>query len=1725
MRMEDELGQERQPAMHPVEGLRPSPGTDLPSHNGLDRIDGSWWSGLSITAEGSEDGIDIHRGREPDGRTWRILSAAHDTPAAARLGREAALVGHLDAGIAELPQKIGYRERIILVYPARDSETLAEIASATMPLGGFIDLALAAARSLARLHALGIVHGGLHPSRLLVEGAGSLRFAAFGRSRAAALPAPEGPSTFSSDDIAYAAPEQARRQNPGCDVRSDLYALGVVLYEAVTGSLPLRADTTAAWLHAHVAIDPPPPSTLRAEIPAGLDAILLKLIAKDPEDRYQSAESLAADLGHARASLARTGTIDAFVLARGDISPRASLSRRLFGRGHELADLVAALGRVRQSGRMEAVFIAGEAGMGKSALVEQLTRILPAADLQFTIGKSDLLQKGIPYAPFRAALGTLMARILSENTAALRATQARLIADLAGYGRLLVDLVPEAAFLLDDGVPLPDVSATLAQVRIGRVILQAAAAIARPDAPLVLFLDDLQWIDDASLGVIRSFLNEAPPHVLLIGSYREEELADRPDLIALLSGARSGPVPVQEIRLQPLSLADTAELLSSALASPPSDVASLADSIHRKTQGNAFYVRQLLQKLVDEKVVTFDTEQQRWGWDAALLGQQGSIGEFMLHRLDALPDEQREFLRQLACAGGRCSTALLGRLLGQTQHDLDAVAGHLMEAGLLTRQQADYATAHDRVLEAAYALTSEPDRPTAHGAIARQLIEIHGDDNADFAFDIASQIERGEQSPLSEAERLSFVRVLRTAARRARSAGAIPRAASYLQMARAMMRPGWRDSHHRLFLEVELLHCDCLIAASAADEALRAIDELLEGSIQPLDRAEALRLKTIAHTLRSDYRRAIDAALAGLQLLGIDLERSPDPDQLRRAYLACRAKLDRRTMAALTALPEMRDAASRSALALLSTLIASAFVEGELRFLHVIKIVELTLEHGMTPESAYGLAWFGVFSAHHYEAYEDGAAYALAAATIARRDGYEAQRTAVLLALDQVVVWTRPLGFALARAREAVEVGQAAGDLGVACYARNHIASDLLVLGHPLGATRAEIEEGLLWTRQINYRDIEHILTAQLSLVDALVSGGYDAARLVPAEQIVSIPTQFWVHHYAGVIAFMFGDFDSAVRSLTEARHLIGAVPAHIDGAGCRFFLALAHARAPGASIDPQAAIRKMAEARARFAGWNSLNPETFASKHLLLEAEAARLAGDGLAAQKLYEQAAEAASAAGFVHEQALAYELAGRLLADEGLGIPAQSYILAAIRLYRRWGADGKVAHLLRDFPLIKEESGLASLAHEGQSALDLAAMTKSAQALAEEVGLEAVIRTLMKEMLIHAGAQTGLLLLLRDEEPLIEAAARVEHQAVTVDIRTAPPTESDLPLSVLNTVMRTRKAVVFADAFTELPQLRMSGPDERGVRSLLCMPLLKRGMLVGILYLENSLAANIFTPDRTAMLEVLAPQAAISLDTARLYRDLVDENTRRAEAEISLREARAELSRNSQMTAMGSFAASIAHEINQPLASVVANADATIRWLNRAEPDLGEAMAGLESIRAAGLRAAGIVKSLRSLAKRAPATFSLVRLEEVVEEVLRLTAKDMDAHGVVLVRQMGATEGVVLGDPVQLQQVVFNLITNAIHAMDRNAAGQKRLRVETAHEGASVRLRIGDNGRGIAADVLDRIFEPFFTTKESGMGVGLAICRSIIEAHGGKIEAKSRIGEGSDFHVTLGLVKNTG
>ncbi|MGK9233959.1 AAA family ATPase [Inquilinus limosus] len=1693
--------------------------TATPAPDASSVLDASWLESLRTDTVDTIGDIDRCIAADRESRRRWLLLRARNAAAAERLAHEFSVASGLEPDWALVPLALISTGRdTVLVFPEPTDPTLDIVlrSGSRLPLADFLDIAIGASSALTKLHARGLVHGDIRPADLSLDPAGNVRLAGFGSTRPIGEDGRAPATSLPAGNFVYAAPEQARRHDPYCDPRSDLYALGVVLYELATGEPPLKAASTQQWLHAHVAVEAIRPSSIHDAVPDLVDEIILKLIAKDPADRYQSAAALHADLLRCRADWSGGSVIRPFELGRADASALSTASRHLFGRDAELGLLLEAHARVAASGAAELVLLSGAPGAGKSALVQAFGDRIGRSGARFAAGKSDLMQTGMPYAPLVQIIRSLVTRLLSESDEALARVRERLVAGLAGYASLLVDLVPEAEVVVGPGPALPAAPTALAQMRMQRVILHTLTSFVAKDEPLVLFLDDLQWADDHTLATLLAFAKQPPASILLIGACRDEPAGpmDRHD--ALLSAARSAGLPVTEIAVEPLAAVDMARLIGDILNGAEEDIDILAEAVHRRTNGNPFHCIQLLQQLIADRVVTYDSRRRRWVWDTARIAYEDGVVDLMLRRLDGLPAPQREVLRILACIDGRSDEMLLARIFGTDPHDLEELTAPLLEAGLLVRRGIGYAIAHDRVLEAAYALTEPPSRPRTHARIATLMIGLYGDANADVVFELAGQIERAAVDGIGAPERLAFARALLAAARRAKAAAAVERAAGYLQAARSWFDPAWTAGHSALVFEIEFLHCECLVSCGEIERASQAVEPLLALAGSPIDRADAYRLKAIIHTVRSDYDGAVDAALAGLGLLGIELARQPAPDDLELAYALVRQGLGGGRLERFSDLPELKDRRIQSALALLSSLTPSFFVEGGLKFLHTAKIVELTLQHGVTPESGYGLAWFGVFAASLYGAYEDGFAYASAAATLVQRDGYEAQRTAVLIALDQVSPWTRPLHDALARARDAAAAGHAAGDIGMTCYARNHIASDLIALGEPLAQVRAELEDGIAITRRIRYEDVEHILQAQLSFVDALQNGWGSPSRPTERSGIRSRTSRFFAAHYEGLTAFHFGDDAAAERLLAEAMALSWSAPAHIDLAYCHLFSALTAARRASGIAE---AGERLARHHAMVSRWAELNPTTFRCKLLLIEAEIARLRGDPMAALDGYERSAREARAAGFVHKEALASELAGRFCLQRGLTRSAEGHVRAAHACYRRWGADAKARRLEDDHPeLFEAPTAPDAAADLGQVELNLAVVMKAAQAVSQEIVLDRVVEALMTDMIVHTGARTGLLLLMRDGEPFIEASGRVVRSEIEVELASAPPTAEAIPLPILNTVVRTKKALAFADADAEAARHQAGWPSGRRIRSVACQPLIKSGALVGVLYLENNLAPGVFTASRTAMLDILAPQAAISLDAARLYKELGEENARRARAETALRQARADLGRAAQLTVMGELAASIAHEVNQPLTTIASYAEAGVRWLKRPEPDIGEAVAALESIRGGAMRAGGIIKALRSLARQTEATPSPIDLNDLIRDVLRLTATEIEAHHVQLTTVLEPGGITILGDAVQLQQVVLNLVTNAVDAMADLPADRRRLSVRSARDGSHVDVQIQDNGGGIAPELLERIFNPLFTTKGTGMGMGLAICRSIMRAHNGTLNAVSAVGQGSTFSFRL-------
>ncbi|CAM3618993.1 Nodulation protein V [Pseudomonas reidholzensis] len=1648
-------------------------------------------------------------------KAWIAVRAPVESPAACqRLERDYRI--RLEPEWAVLPAAfVRSAEGPLLVYPA--GESIAEVIAHGRPtLRVFLQIAVHAATALSLAHAANVLHGALQPQHLVLLDDNRVRLCGF-RADTAELIASQGSQGV---DWRYLAPEQVCPHGASSDRRSDIYALAAILYQMLVGELPLAGRDKLHWRQLHAGVQPKPANEVDPALPESISLILAKALAKEPDARYQSAQALAVDLAHCQRQWAATQTLEVFQLGRSDPVPPAR--EGLYGRTSELHSIARLLKALRRDSAPQSLFISGATGMGKSSLVQAALR--DNASGYWASGKCNSLEQAIPYAPWIDILGSLTTQLLAKNSSDLHAIRDDIQQRIKGRGRLLGKLAPDLKLIIGPMAEFPEKLSRLALEKELRAIVDFLQVFTAPGRPLVIFLDDLQWADDATLHLLRELLAQPPANLLLIFASRSDSAGGSTPFAAELSHPPT--LRSQRLDLLPLPVSAVVELICARYHVSPEEAQQVAELVHAKAAGSPFFVRQILKAMVEDHLFSFDTLAMRWTWSLEAVAQHryaDNVADLMVHRLARLPAAQREVLRIAGAAAGCFDPGVLRRLVTLAPERLGDHLKALLEAGFLSSSQQQLRFSHDRVQEAAYLLTATDERAPLHARIARAMKQTWRAELPDVLFEIANQVQRADRLTFGADECEAFVVLLQEAATLARDAASYDQACGYLQAAEALLHA--RASRHTRQQHAFALACmaaECDMLLSRMAEAEQRISQCSERARSPLDQATACKLRARLKTLRCDYDGAIDDALAGLRLLGIELVRGSAPQQVEAEYRKVHALIEQQGRHCLEALPKADSEEVIVAVALLATLSSSFFIEDDIRFLHLAKILELTLAHGVAPGSTYGLAWFGVMGAERLGAYHDGHAYCLAALKLIEKHGFEADLTSTLLALDQVSAWTAPMEFARRTALEAIDSGRLSGDLAMACYACNHLVSDSLVMGHHLHTVAEEVERGLASVRQYGYRDIEQILLAQEGFVSAL-SDGTEARRehcetlLYEAleDRVSSRTTLFFKHLFDGMAAFYLGDIRHAVRALEHAGTLAWAAPAHINLADYHLFrgLTLGCPEAPG-SLEHKR--EQLGQLRALFARWAQFNPMTFRNKLLLIEGVIAKLDGDGLSAIRCFDQAQIAATAAGFIHEQALAHEQLAEVCIPSGLISGANLHLRIARDCFHIWGAAGKVRQLETLHPFLRTQPIQETYRSHSQASLDLEAGIEAARALSEEVLLEGLIETLMGHLTLHSGADHGALLIVSGAEFQMAAAAAIDDGGLHVSMEDCQKFMTQAPLSIINATMRTKKPLLLHDALCECPEAFRQDLHARGARSVLCLPLVIRGVLIGLVYLENRLVPNLFGSQRLAMLEILASQAAVSLQTAKFYTRLAEDNQTRAQMEAELRRSRAELARSSHQQVMNELSASIAHEISQPLLGIASNAAASLRWLKRDAPDLAEAIGGLEDIRADSERAASIVKALRSLAKQAPLQVKPINLDELVQGVLRLTSADALKCGVKVQPRLEAGVS-IKGDPVQVQQLVFNLITNALEALG-GFRGDGLLCIGSQVTQAGVEISVDDNGPGITAEERERIFEAFYTTKANGLGMGLAICSSVVRAHGGSLRAQvSELG-GCRILVTL-------
>jgi PAS domain S-box-containing protein len=1447
-----------------------------------------------------EGDIALYRG-VGDGLAPILLVAAEETSLGCvqRLEHEYALKAELDADWAARPVALTrYNDRLALVLEDPGGTPVDRLLGRPLDVSYFLRIAIPLAGALRRVHERGLIHKDIKPANILLDAAsGGVWLTGFGiASRLPREHQAPAPPLVIAGTLAYMAPEQTGRMNRSVDSRSDLYALGVTLYEMLTGQLPFTAADPMEWVHCHIARQPVPPNERVAGVPGQLSVIVMKLLAKTAEERYQTAAGVEADLRRCLAEWESHGRIDPFPLGVHDASDRLLMPERLYGREREIDTLLASFDRVVATGTPETVLVSGYSGIGKSSVVNELHKALVPPRGLFASGKFD---QYIPYTTLGQAFQSLVRSLLSQSEAELGRWRGSLREALGPNGQLIVNLVPELELVIGKQPPVMDLSPQDAQNRFQMVFRRFLGVFARKEHPLALFLDDLQWLDAATLDLLEHLVTHPEVrHLLLVGAYRDNEVGPAHPLLRTLEAIRAVDARVHEIVLAPLELDDVGRLIADALHCKPELARPLAELVQEKTGGNPFFAIHFFIALADEGLLAFDPVASAWQWNIDRIRAKSyadNVVDLMAGKLKRLSATTQETLKQLACLGNVADIATLTVVHGGTEEAMHAALWEAVRTGLVVHQDNAYRFLHDRIQQAAYSLIPEAQRAEVHLRIGRVLLaSMTADELAEHLFDVANHFNRGATLLVHRDEKAQVATIELRAGRKAKASTAYASACVYLVAGMDLLGESDWGSHYDLTFSLWLERAECEYLAGQLASAEARLSLLSTRARTIVDSAAVTRVRINLYTNLDHSDSAVEVGLEYLRRINGQCSPHPTDEDVRQEYDRLWQLLGSRSIEALIDMPLMSDPDRCATMDVLTVLTSPAlFTDLNLFRLVVGRMAALSLEHGNTDGSCLAYVWLGGILGTYFGDYQTGFRFGRLGLDLVEKRGLDRLSARVYLVFAvHVAHWTQHLPTCRVFLRRAFDAAQHAGDLTYAAYSCADLNTNLLASGDPLSEVEHEVENSLEFVGKVRFGLISDVITAQHRLVRTLRGLTPDFNSFNDAEfdesrfeqhldnnpRLAIAASRYWIRKLQAYV--YAGNGASAVAAASKAASLLWTVPTQVELPEYHFYAALGRA----ARCDTAAAEERPQHLEAlvshlkQIAVWADNCPATFANRAALVGAELARLEERELDAERLYEAAIHSAREHGFVQNEGLTHELAARFYAARGFETIAHAYLRNARHCYLRWGALGKVRQLDQRYPRLHGESS-SPIATFGAPVdqLDVGAVLKAAQAVSGEIVLGELIKTLMRIAVEHAGAERGLLILFPGDEPQIAAEATTGRGQVEVTLRQAAVSPVEIPESVLHYVIRTRESVILDDALAQNPFSTDEYVCQKHARSVLCLPLVKQAKLIGVLYLENNLASHAFTPARISVLELMASQAAISLENARLYNDLQEREAR--------------------------------------------------------------------------------------------------------------------------------------------------------------------------------------------------------------------------------------------------------
>ncbi|MEG4348338.1 AAA family ATPase [Microcoleus sp. LAD1_D3] len=1667
--------------------------------------------------------------------------------------------------------------------------------------------------------------------------------------------------------LSYLSPEQTGRMNRGLDYRTDFYSLGVTFYELLTGKLPFQSSDPMELIHCHIAQHPPSVREINSEIPLVLSEIVSKLMAKNAEARYQSALGLKADLENCWQQLNNTGKIESFTIGRRDFCDRFIIPEKLYGRATEVAALLAAFDRVanpsnsrspeesgtdkndvkqdllliKEDGRdsnlsgSEMMLVAGFSGIGKTAVVNEIHKPIVRQRGYFIKGKYDQFQRNIPFSAFVQAFRDLMDQLLSESDAQLKQWQRKIIKALGENGQVIVEVIPELERIIGKQQPVSELSGSAAENRFNLLFQKFISVFATKEHPLVIFLDDLQWSDSASLKLLQVLMSEKDSqNLLVIGAYRDNEVSPAHPFMLAVAEMEKSQVTVNTITLEPLSQDDINDLIADTLSCEILLAQPLTELVYQKTKGNPFFSTQFLRALQEDGLIAFNPTPlsspltnggQRGvtgGWQCDIakvkaLTITDDVVEFMAVQLQKLPPETQDVLKLAACIGAQFDLNTLAVVSEKSPEETAADLWKSLQEGFIlptseiykfylgkeerttspalpttAAQLPHYKFLHDRVQQAAYSLIPDDQKQATHLKIGQLLLPNFSEvERGEEVFDIINHFIIGSELITQQEERTKLAKISLFAGQRAKLSTAYESATKYLAFGLSFLPSNKWESAYKLTFTMYLESLEAEFLAGNFEEAEKLIEIAFTSAKYILDRAKIIAIQLTHYQNNALYQKAIQVGIEGLKLLGLELSILPNEAELEGMALEVKKTLNQRPVAGLIDAPLIVDEERQMLIKLLMNMVPPTYLTNqELLVLVVLHMTNLCLQYGNTNVAGFVYVWYGTILCQRFQDYELGYEFGLLGLNVNEKFNNTTLNGKIYMSFGNFINhWRKHVSSNLVLQQAAYQGAMEVGDFSWCHHSALFSFWQQAIVSSDIHSLLARHE------KYISFAERTEITTAfalilQCKLLEnlqgltigkySLSSETFDEESALATFNEIGYGYGSSTYYFAkAFLFFTYGEYAKAYEMLVAAAEFSNTLYGQFQRVLHCFYQSLTVLQLYGEAPEkhPKDYQEVVQNNRQQLKMWADNCPENCLSKFLLLEAEMARVAQEKWQAAEFYDRAIQLAKENQFLNEEALAHELAAKFYLGWGKEKVAAGYMQEAYYCYARWGAKAKTDDLEKRYPdllrpilqqsaqpvtiletlstLTNPTYSIHSSTHPTTSstsinhALDFTTLLQISQMISSTIDLDELLQIVTQTMLQNSGADRCALMLCQDQEWQVRAMATREHISLQREPLENNPT---VPVKLIQYVKNTLAAVVIDHAKTDLPVMD-DYLDHHQPESLLGLPILNQGNLVGILYLENRITSGVFSRDRLLVLNFLSSQAAIALENARLYHQV-------QQTLNELQQTQMHMIQSEKMSALGNLVAGVAHEINNPVGFIAGNlneANAGVQDLidylrlyqekfpqpeaelieKAEEIDLDYLVEDLpkmlSSMKIGCERIKNISTSLRTFSRADTANKVEANIHEGLNStlmILRHRLKASEKHPEIqIIKNYGKIPKVkcYLG---QLNQVFMNLLANAIDALEESNQGRtfaeiqahpNHITIRTKLESEKVKISIADNGKGMSEDVKNRIFDHLFTTKDvgKGTGLGLAIARQIVEEkHGGKLSCFSTPGEGTEFVIEI-------